>query len=192
MKKKSKPSHVARKRSPVSCDDTVLSQNPHCRIKQKNRGNHNFSWYDTFSLLIIYLVMDVLMLVGFARFRHLFVVVLFIVAYLLQKHHKANLLWAWLLTLFSLLTVGVCRLFCKNEILYPASQISLMSTHQIEEIFSVTSLLWTLGLLAIVFSAYIYYVRKKDRALFTTEWFAALLNMLLFWGFMYLIFQNAS
>ena len=98
-----------------------------------------FSWSDVASLLVIYLIMDVLLLVGFARFRLFFVAVLCVGAYFLQKYRKAKLLWAWLITLSSLFVIGILRFFSTNEIV--ASDIGIMSKVQMLEIFSVSSVL---------------------------------------------------
>ena len=152
----------------------------------------NFSWSNAASLLVIYLIMDVLLLLGFARFRLLFVAVLCAGAYFLQKFHKAKLLWAWLTTLFSLFVIGILRYFSANEVVSHASDINIMSTVQMIEIFSVSSLLWTLIVLGIVFGAYMYYLKKSTRLKLTWEWGVALFNMVLFWGFMHIVFQSAA
>lgn len=151
-----------------------------------------FSWSNAASLLVIYLIMDVLLLVGFARFRYLFVAVLCFMAYLLQKHHKAKLLWAWLTTLSSLFVMGIFRCFCAKDIVSHASDTNIISPLQMVEIFSISSLLWTLIVLGIVFGAYMYYLKKKTRLKLTWEWGVALFNMLLFWGFLHIVFQNAA
>lgn len=187
-KKKSTRRGGGRKRSLTSEHNSALHPNSHLDTTQENKGKLGDAWADAVGLLVVYLIMDVLLLIGFARFRLLFIAVLLIAAYLLQKYHKAKLLWAWLLTLFGLFMIGICYLFYRNEVVYSASLSNIIPTHQIEEIFSISSLLWTLGLFAIVFSAYIYYVKKKDRVRVPLEWRVALLNMLLFLGFMHLIF----
>lgn len=149
-----------------------------------------WSWEDAGSLLLLYLIMDILLLMGVARFKFLFVVILVLGAYFLQKKRQTMLLSAWLTALSGLFVAGVMVFFGQYQGGLSAQELALITQNQMREIFSVASLLWTVGGFSIVFGGYIYYAKKNGRGLPSVEWYVALFNMVLFWGFMYFIFQN--
>lgn len=149
-----------------------------------------WSWGNAGSLLLLYLIMDILLLMGVARFKFLFVVILVLGAYFLQKKRQTMLLSAWLTALSGLFVAGVMVFFWQYQGGLSAQELALITQNQMREIFSVASLLWTVGGFSIVFGGYIYYAKKNGRGLPSVEWYVALFNMVLFWGFMYFIFQN--
>lgn len=149
-----------------------------------------WSWGNAGSLLLLYLIMDILLLMGFARFKFFFMVILVLGAYFLQKKRQTVLLSAWLTALSGLFVAGVMVFFGQYQGGLSAQELALITQNQMREIFSVASLLWTVGGFSIVFGSYIYYAKKKGRGLPSVEWYVALFNMVLFWGFMYFIFQN--
>ena len=149
-----------------------------------------WSWGNAGSLLLLYLIMDILLLMGFARFKFLFVVILVLGAYFLQKKRQTMLLSAWLTALSGLFVAGVMVFFGQYQGGLSAQELALITQNQMREFFSVASLLWTVGGFSIVFGGYIYYAKKNGRGLPSVEWYVALFNMVLFWGFMYFIFQN--
>lgn len=147
---------------------------------------------DALALLMLYLILDILLLIGFARFKLLFIAVLFVAAYLLNKNQKANLLLAWLSFLSFLFIGGGVAFFFNHHAELADENLNFINGHQMVDFFSVESLLWTLLLLGIVFAVLIYYPKKKEHISLALEWRVAFFNMLLFWGFMYLVFQNAA
>lgn len=185
----------SRKKAPQKTDLAVIGQRNesgaetlmHETLMPKNVV---WSWGDAGSLLLLYLIMDILLLMGFARFKFLFVVILVLGAYFLQKKRQTVLLSAWLTALSGLFVVGGTVFFLQYQGSLSAQELALITQNQMKEIFSVASLLWTVGGFSIVFGSYIYYAKKKGRGLPSVEWYVALFNMVLFWSFMYFIFQN--
>ncbi len=161
------------------------------RTYEKTR-NSAFPWENALALLMLYFILDILLLMGFARFRLLFVAVLFGAACLLHKKQKANLLLAWLSFLSCLFIGGAIAFFFNHHSELTGANLNFINGHQMRDFFSVASLLWTLLLLGIVFAVLIYYPKKKEYVSMALEWRVAFFNMLLFWGFMYLIFQNVA